>query len=84
MQTVRFIRKNPSEYWKKNIQKALKAHQDRRPYVLGDIYSDRDDRDLSGLDLSGMDLDGVDLHDADLSGAKLTGAKLEGAIGWRS
>ena len=33
------LRKNPSEYWKKNIQKALKAHQDRRPYVLGVFLS---------------------------------------------
>ena len=71
-------RRNPSEYWKNNAQKALRAHQDRRPYMLGDIYADRDDR-LSGLDLSGMNLDGVDLRGANLIGANLKNATLRGA-----
>ena len=33
-------RKNPSQYWKDNIQKAVKAHQIRTDYVLGDIDSE--------------------------------------------
>jgi hypothetical protein len=70
---------NPSEYWKKNIQKAIRAHQDRKPYLLGDISSDRDDRDMSGLDLYGADLTRADLSGADLSGADLTRAILSGA-----
>jgi uncharacterized protein YjbI with pentapeptide repeats len=72
-------RRNPSEYWKKNIQKALKAHQDRLGYVLGDIYAAREDRDLSGLDLSGADLSYSDLMYADLRGANLYGANLSHA-----
>ena len=74
----RMGRSNPSEYWKKNIQKALKTHQNRTAYVLGDIHSDYD-RDLSGLDLSGMNLDGVDLRGANLIGANLKNATLRGA-----
>jgi hypothetical protein len=92
----RMGRSNPSEYWKKNIQKATKAYEDRSAYVLGDIYSDRDDRDLSGLDfsrwsnlnrvdLSYADLTSANLYHANLIGARLyksnlTGANLKGAI----
>ena len=75
----RMGRSNPSEYWKKNAQKAINAFEDRRAYMLGDIYSDQDDRDMSGLDLSGADLEGADLRDANLSGANLTRASLNGA-----
>jgi Pentapeptide repeats (8 copies) len=72
-------RSNPSEYWKKNIQKAIKAHQDRNDRVLGDMYSSPDDRDLTGLDLSGADLSGAKLTYANLTGANLTGANLRNA-----
>ena len=70
---------NPSEYWKKNVQKALKAYAARRAHLLGDIDSAREDRDLSGLDLSGANLRGDNLHFANLSKANLAGAKLTGA-----
>ena len=69
-------RRNPSEYWKKNIQKALKAHHDRSYHVMGDIYADRDDRDMSGLDLTKADLVVANLYGANLSGANLFAAKL--------
>ena len=74
-------RRNPSGYWgwKKNLQKALKDYQDRRPYMQGDIFADQDDRDMSGLDLSGADLEGADLREANLKDANLTGANLTGA-----
>ena len=87
-------RKNPSQYWKDNIQKAVKAHKNRLNYALGDIYAEHDDRDMSGLDLSDTnlgytnlrhvdlsraDLSFADLRGADLYGANLTGANLTGA-----
>jgi len=67
---------NPSEYWKKNIQKAIKAHRDRSEYALGDIYSDKEDRDLSGLELSGANMRGANLTFAKLNDANLSDANL--------
>ena len=70
---------NPSNYWKKSIQKAIKAHQASRGYVLADISSELEDRDLSKLNLSGADLRGANLNGVNLSGADLSGAALLGA-----
>lgn len=70
-------RRNPSEYWKGNLQKSVKEGLNRRDYLFGDTSSALNDRDLSGANLEGADLALLNLSGANLRGAHLSYAHME-------
>ena len=70
-------RRNPSEYWKGNLQKSVKEGLNRRDYLFGDTSSAQNDRDLSGANLEGADLATLNLAGANLRGAHLSYAHME-------